>query len=61
MGQRSQIYIRYNGKLIVANYYQWNYGERMISRCRSILERLDGMLGYKFLFSDENEIETLKR
>jgi len=61
MGRRSQIYIRYNGKLIVANYYQWNYGERMISRCRSILDYLGSMLEYKFMFSDENEIETLKR
>ena len=40
MGQRSQIFIRYNKKLIVANYYQWNYGERMISRARSIIEYL---------------------
>ena len=38
MGQRSQIYVKLNGELIVANYYQWNYGERMISRARSILE-----------------------
>lgn len=34
MGQRSQIYVRYNGHLMMANYYQWNYGERMISRAR---------------------------
>lgn len=40
MGQRSQIYVRYNKKdmngvnckKLIANYYQWNYGERMISR-----------------------------
>lgn len=34
MGQRSQIYIRYeNGekKGLIANYYSWNYGEKMIS------------------------------
>lgn len=41
MGQRSQIYIRVNGKLVVANYYQWNYGERMISRARHTMEWLD--------------------
>ena len=47
MGQRSQIYVRfpvdngYDGKKgygLIANYYQWNYGERMISRCRYALE-----------------------
>ena len=38
MGQRSQIYVRINNKLVVANYYQWNYGERMISRARGIIE-----------------------
>ena len=34
MGQRSQIYLRHNGDLVFANYYQWNYGERMVSRAR---------------------------
>ena len=38
MGQRSQIYVRYNKnntqKGLIANYYGWNYGERMISRAR---------------------------
>lgn len=42
MGQRSQIYVRYNKKdmngvnrkKLIANYYGWNYGERMISRAR---------------------------
>lgn len=42
MGQRSQIYVRYNKKdmngvnrkKLIANYYQWNYGERMIGRAR---------------------------
>jgi len=40
MGQRSQIYIIHNGELVVANYYQWNYGERMISRAKYLLERI---------------------
>lgn len=61
MGQRSQIYIVYEGKLIVANYYQWNFAERMISRTRSILEHLDSMLEYKYKFKDEYEIETIRR
>lgn len=38
MGQRSQIYVRINGELIVAHYYQWNYGTRMVSRARGIIE-----------------------
>lgn len=41
MGQRSQIYVRVKGKLVVANYYQWNYAERMISRARAIIEWID--------------------
>ena len=38
MGQRSEIYVKYNGKIIVANYYPWNYSERMISRARHGIE-----------------------
>lgn len=38
MGQRSQIYVRFNKengqKGLIANYYGWNFGERMISRAR---------------------------
>lgn len=36
MGQRSQIFVRFEKELgekeIVARYFNWNYGERMISR-----------------------------
>lgn len=42
MGQRSQMYIRVNrpdGKYhLVARYFGWNYGERMVSRARHTLE-----------------------
>lgn len=42
MGQRSQIYFRYNTregkKQLVATYFGWNYGTRMVSRARGILE-----------------------
>ena len=49
MGQRSQIYIRYNGDLKVANYYQWCYGERLVSRARSIIEKsIDKYIEYEF-------------
>lgn len=42
MGQRSQIYIRYedenNNKGLTALYFQWNYGCRMISRAKYGIE-----------------------
>lgn len=39
MGQRSQIYVRFANKdneppTLIAKYYGWNFGERMISRAR---------------------------
>lgn len=45
MGQRSQIYIR-TGNEIIARYYSWNYGERMISRARYLVEWLEEMKEY---------------
>lgn len=42
MGQRSQIYVVYKNhagdNIINATYFQWNYGERMISRARYTME-----------------------
>ena len=64
MGQRSQIYVRYNGNLLFATYYQWNYGERMISRARWGIEYLKYNLdnGYdRFMFKSQSEIEKIKR
>lgn len=63
MGQRSQIYVRYNGKLILARYYQWNYGERMISRARYGIEYLKYYAdhGYDFVFRSASEIEKMVR
>lgn len=63
MGQRSQIYLRYNGKLIFANYYQWNYGERMISRARYGIEWVKEMVdnGWDFVFRDKSKIEQMRR
>lgn len=44
MGQRSQIFVRYQEtdgtRKLVARYYGWNYGERMISRARHHLMQL---------------------
>ena len=48
MGQRSQIYVIYkdnqNRDCISATYFQWNYGERMISRARYTMEWIKGQL-----------------
>ena len=42
MGQRSQIYIRYNNeKVLVAKHLQWNYGYYMIQRAHQILDFLN--------------------
>lgn len=64
MGQRSQIYLRFNGKLVFASYYQWNYGERMVSRARWGIEWLknyseDGK--YDWLFSNKPYVEKMRR
>lgn len=61
MGQRSQIYVRYEGKLLIARYYQWNYAERMISRARYGMEYLQSHLEYPFLFKDSSFIHKLIR
>ena len=63
MGQRSQIYVRYNKKLVVTNYYQWNYGERMISRARYGIEyiRKNYLECRDWIFNDESNMEKLRR
>ena len=64
MGQRSQIYVRYNGNLLFATYYQWNYGERMISRARWGIEYLKYNIDHgfdRFMFNQKGEIEKIKR
>lgn len=46
MGQRSQIYVIYkdnqNRDCISATYFQWNYGERMVSRARYLMGWIKG-------------------
>lgn len=64
MGQRSQIYVRYNGEIIIANYYQWSFGDKMISRARHGIEYLiDCYLkqGYSHVFSPNGYIEKFRR
>ena len=60
MGQKSQIYVRFDKELVVANYYRWNYGERMISRARYGIEYIkDCLLEYKnWIFNDKNYMDT---
>lgn len=42
MGQRSQIYVRYNdGKNIVAYHLQWNWAEHMINRAWQLLDYIN--------------------
>lgn len=56
MGQRSQIYVRYtkDGKhYLTARYFQWNYGERMISRCRYSLEWIEKTISANWYFTKE--------
>ncbi|MEE0929909.1 MAG: hypothetical protein UIM53_02780 [Acutalibacteraceae bacterium] len=66
MGQRSQIYIRYqkekqvynqktkrcvmepDGHGLIALYFGWNYGERMISRARYTMEWLEEYAEYPY-------------
>jgi hypothetical protein len=55
MGQRSQMYVRYESadgkyKNMVAQYFQWNYGTGMISRTRGLLEYLNSRIEYPFVF-----------
>lgn len=61
MGQRSQIYVRFDGQLIIANYYQWNYSERMISRARYGIEFIASNSDYKWFFLRDTNIERLRR
>ena len=63
MGQRSQIYVRYtkDGKhYLTARYFQWNYGERMISRCHYSLEWIKQMAKYDWLFTtNKGQLERI--
>lgn len=67
MGQRSQIFINvehhlvdckgknYVTKYLVARYYQWNYGTRMISRAKGIIEWL--LNDPQYVYFPENKIK----
>lgn len=57
MGQRSQIYVRYtNDKgehFLIARYFWWNYGERMISRARHTIDWIKNCINYQWYFSTD--------
>lgn len=58
MGQRSQIYIRCRKdgqNYLTARYYQWNYGERMISRCRHTLDWINALIERVWYFTTDTE------
>ena len=61
MGQRSQIYLRHNGKLLFASYFQWNYGERMISRARYGIEWIKKYMEYDFVFRSDSYVTQMRR
>jgi len=66
MGQRSQIYLKYpigdKGKFgLIANYYGWNYGERMISRAAYAIRYLTGMYLPEYGFMNEDQVEKMRR
>ena len=61
MGQRSQIYVRIGlrdgRKYLFPRYYQWNYGERMLSRTRGIIEWLESYAQYPDFIADNKEMQ----
>lgn len=63
MGQRSQIYLRHNGDLVFASYYDWNYGERMVSRARWGIGYIKQFVikGYEWVFRDPAYVLKMRR
>lgn len=60
MGQRSQIYVIYkdnqNRDCISATYFQWNYGERMVSRARYLMGWIKDQ---NLFYSSDNNLFSL--
>lgn len=56
MGQRSQLYIRYNNKKsLVAMHLQWNYGYYMINRTYQLLKYISKNIKHEYNnFKEEN-------
>ena len=67
MGQRSQIYVIWDNtdtgnKEIVAQYFQWNYGEYMVSRAKQLIDYIayNCKQKYDFVFNSVKFKEELK-
>ena len=64
IGQRSQIYVRYNDKDkkgLIANYYGWNCANWMISRARGGIELIVSKSHLSFYFGDKFNLYKLSR
>ena len=62
MGERSQIYVKVNNGLQIANYYHWNYGDRMVSRARYGIEWTLEYIEHPFaLHRGDNHFESFRR
>lgn len=65
MGQRSQIYVRAtlhdDRKVLIARYFQWNYGERMISRARWTIEAILERMGQSNYYWENRQLEKMAR
>lgn len=66
MGQRSQIYLKYpigdDGKFgLIANYYGWCYGERLVSRAAWAVRYLSGMIYPEYSFITDDCVEKMRR
>lgn len=64
MGQRSQIYVRFVNKdneppTLIAKYYGWNFGERMISRARYGIEYIKEYIDYISLRDVQEKINRI--
>lgn len=66
MGQRSQIYVRYNlcggkdKKGLIARYFQWNFAERMISRASYTMLHLKNLLSTSGCLGEESVAKIIR-
>ena len=68
MGQRSQIYVKFESeerKILLARYYQWCYGERMISRAKHAIEYLkciaSEISNFHYWYENDSNLEKFIR
>ena len=64
MSEAAQIYVRYNGlygKGLIANYYGWCYGERLVSRARYGIEWIMEHLGFVRYYNDKSNLIRLSK